>query len=170
MAPVSRAEYRRRLTLAKKLILPLPERLLHLMLVGEWKTRPHTYDKARWYVAEMSTDELGVWRRAGHLPLRWTKGSLTETGAYVRAALRAKKKNLKHRSYSAIPGILKTSLPYLQKEKYLFPIAFKGGTGTKGRRGLPKMKGDLDDGCMRSIALAVAGKKKIKVYFGVPKK
>ena len=84
-------------------------------------------------------------------------------------ALKHGKKFLKGRSFLAIPGIIKTSLSLIQKEKYLLPIAFKGGTGTKGRRGLPKMKGDLDDGCMRSVALAVTGKKKIKVYFGVPK-
>jgi hypothetical protein len=30
------------------------------------------------------------------------------------------------------------------------------------------MVGDIDDGCMRSIALAMSGKKSIKVYFGVP--
>jgi len=32
------------------------------------------------------------------------------------------------------------------------------------------MKGDIDDGCMRSIAMAISGKKDITVYFGIPKK
>ncbi len=31
------------------------------------------------------------------------------------------------------------------------------------------MKGDIDDGCMRSIALAISGKNNIVVYFGIPK-
>lgn len=59
----------------------------------------------------------------------------------------------------------------LQKEKYLLPIIFKGGTGTKGRKRLKRqMKGDIDDGCMRSIALAISGKKILYVYIGFPKK
>ena len=57
---------------------------------------------------------------------------------------------------------------------YSFPnsqnIVFKGGTGTNGRKLFKKkMKGDIDDGNMRSIALAVASKKTIKVYMGFPK-
>jgi hypothetical protein len=40
-----------------------------------------------------------------------------------------------------------------------------------GRKRLKtKMKGDIDDGCMRSIALAISGRNPITVYFGVPKK
>lgn len=169
MKPVTPAVYKKQVAKAKKIILQLPEGILDLILAGEWKQRAHAYSKSDWYIAEVSTDEVGVWRAAGHLPLKWTKGSLSETGGYVAKALKHGKKFLKGRSFLAIPGIIKTSLSLIQKEKYLLPIAFKGGTGTKGRRGLPKMKGDLDDGCMRSVALAVTGKKKIKVYFGVPK-
>ena len=55
----------------------------------------------------------------------------------------------------------------IQKEKYLFPVVLPGGT--MGRKGLKKMKGDIDDGCMRSIALAISGKKKIKMYIGKKK-
>jgi hypothetical protein len=115
--------------------------------------------------------ELGVWRRAGGLSMQWTKGNLAQTAEHVSQALKKDPKTLRHRSFTAIPGIIKTALPILQKEKYLLPVAFKNGTGTKGRRGLKqKVIGDLDDGCMRSVALAVSGKKSIKIYFGVPKK
>jgi hypothetical protein len=67
--------------------------------------------------------------------------------------------------------MLATNVEMLQGEKYLLPIIFKGGTGTRGRHGLKRiMKGDIDDGCMRSIALAVSGTKVIRVYIGFPKK
>jgi hypothetical protein len=57
-----------------------------------------------------------------------------------------------------------------QKEKYLYPIVFKTDTGTQGRKRLKrKMKGDIEDGCMRSIALAISGRDRITVYFGIPK-
>jgi hypothetical protein len=108
---------------------------------------------------------------AGGLPVRWTQGNLQQTAEYVSKTLNKNLKTLRSRSLTAIPGIIKTSLPLLQKEKYLLPIAFKSGTGTKGRSGLKqKVEGDLDDGCMRSIALTVSGKKSIKIYFGIPKK
>lgn len=58
-----------------------------------------------------------------------------------------------------------------QKEKYLYPIVFKTDTGTKGRKRLKrKVKGDIDDGCMRSIAMAMFGRDPITVYYGIPKK
>jgi hypothetical protein len=59
---------------------------------------------------------------------------------------------------------LKTSLGTIAREKYLLPIVLPGGT--MGRKGLMKMKGDIDDGCMRAIALAVSGKKRLRVYLG----
>ena len=69
-----------------------------------------------------------------------------------------------------IPGILKTSIGVIQNEDYLLPIVFKCNTGTQGRRRLKvQMLGDVDDGCMRSIALVVSGVKKIRVYFGTPR-
>ena len=38
-----------------------------------------------------------------------------------------------------------------------------------GRKRLKrKMKGDIDDGCMRSIALTIKGAKTIKAYIGIP--
>ena len=74
------------------------------------------------------------------------------------------------RAAKAVPGILNTCVDVIQDEKYLLPIVFEGNTGTRGRWRLKsKMKGDIDDGCMRSIALAVAGRTKIHVYFGVAK-
>ena len=127
------------------------------------------YNRTQWYLATAQTSELGVWKGAGGLSKAWTRGSLKDTARFVSHALRSDITLLKHRSRGAIPGIIKKSLAVIQKEKYLLPIAFKSGTGTNGRKGLKKMKGDIDDGCMRSVALAVSGKKKIKLYFGRPK-
>ncbi len=169
MGEVMPAEYAKRVAHAKEVILELPEIMLDMILKGEWKRRFDAYNKADWYVAAAPIEDLGVWRKAGGLPLPWTRGSLKDTAESVKHALKHNPKKLTARSFTAIPGIIKTSLSVVQKEKYLLPIAFKGGTGTKGRRGLPLMKGDLDDGCMRSVALAVSGKKKIKIYFGIPK-
>ena len=59
----------------------------------------------------------------------------------------------------------------IQKEKYLLPIIFEGGKGTRGRKRLKRqMKGDIDDGCMRSIALTISGVDRIKAYIGIDKK
>lgn len=87
------------------------------------------------------------------------------------ALAHGKLRRRKIRAAKAVKGILETNIDLIQDEKYLYPIVFKEGTGTNGRKGLKKkMKGDIDDGCMRSIALAINGAKKIKVYFGVPMK
>ena len=77
MKPVTPAVYKKQVAKAKKIILQLPEGILDLILAGEWKQRAHAYSKSDWYIAEVSTDEVGVWRAAGHLPLKWTKGSLS---------------------------------------------------------------------------------------------
>ena len=171
MGHISPSQYRGRVQKAKELILQLPETMLDMILAGEYRKRFLAYNKADWYLAHAETSELGVWRAAGGLPIQWTRGTLQQTAEYVEHALNKNPKMLKHRSFTAIPSIIKTALPVLQKEKYLLPIAFKGGTGTKGRVGLKqKVAGDIDDGCMRSVALAVSGKKNIKLYFGIPKK
>jgi hypothetical protein len=119
----------------------------------------------------MRVNEIGVWKKAGDLPLSWTNGSLKNTADKVRDALKENKKMLKKRARRAIRNMLETNIGILQSEKYLLPIIFKGGTGTCGRRGLKRvMRGDIDDGCMRSIALAVHGAKAIRAYIGFPKK
>lgn len=118
----------------------------------------------------MRPSEVGVWRRAGKLPLDWTNGSLEETAKHVENALTKNSERLVSRAKHAVANILKINVNIIQKEKYLLPIIFKGGTGTKGRRRLKvKMAGDIDDGCIRSIALTINGAKKIKAYIGFPK-
>ena len=76
---------------------------------------------------------------------------------------------IQRRSKRAIPVILRLK-SIIKKEKYLFPIVYERGIGASIRRGLPKMKINIDDGSMRSIAFAISGDKKIKAYIGVRKK
>jgi len=163
-------EFKQRLFRVKKEVLKLKEEDLDKLVSPKWKKRINAYNSSNWVVAEMSPDELGVWCRAGDLPLRWTNRSLAEPAVQVARAFRINSKLLKGRPRHSIPNILKIKEHLEQKERYLYPIVFKTDTGTKGRRRLKyKTKGDIDDGCMRSIALAMSGKNPIIVYFGVPK-
>lgn len=167
---VSKNIFIQQLQNAKKKANKLKEFQLDKIIKSEYKKRLIAYDNSKWYLGEVKTSEVGVWKKAGGLPLSWTNTSLLETAKKVKHRLENNSKLLRKRSRYSIPNMLKTNVYFLQKEKYLFPIVFKGNTGTRGRRGLKKqMKYDIDDGCMRSIALAISGVKKIKVYVGFPK-
>ncbi|MBI3888193.1 hypothetical protein HY311_00150 [Candidatus Nomurabacteria bacterium] len=159
-----KSQYVKRLVKAKRAILELPEGMLDMIIKGEWKKRFKAYKNMQWCVGIVKTNEVGVWKKAGGLPIAWTRGSLEETACLVAQALKKNSKKLTKRSGIAIPGILKNSISLIQKEKYLFPIIL--WDGTIGRKGLKKMKGNIDDGCMRSVSLAVSGKKEIKAYIG----
>ncbi len=168
---VSEKEFSEKLIQAKKVILKLDEKDLDRLVSPKWPKRIKAYNNSQWFLAQVSAKEVGVWRRAGNLPLQWTNGSLFETAGKVKAALMTNSKLLKQRPKHSIPNILKIKTHLEQKEKYLYPIVFKTDTGTKGRKRLKnKTKGDIDDGCMRSIALAISGRNPITVYFGIPKK
>lgn len=167
---ISPEEFDKKLKTAKKVILKLREKDLDKMLSPKYLKRINAYNSSTWYLAKMKPEELGVWRRAGDLPLRWTNKSLAETAEKVTKGFKRKSKSIKKRPKHAIPSILKIKDHIEQKEKYLYPIVFKTDTGTKGRKRLKtKTLGDIDDGCMRSIALAMSGKKSVTVYFGEPK-
>lgn len=167
---LSPSEFDNKLRSAKKEILKLTEKDLDKLISPKWPKRINSYNNSEWVVAEMNPKDLGVWTRAGHLPLRWTNKSLAETAEKVARGFKYKSKLLKNRPKHSIPSILKIKDHLEQKEKYLYPIVFKTNTGTRGRRRLKeKMKGDIDDGCMRSIAMAMSGKNSITVYFGIPK-
>jgi hypothetical protein len=168
MSKVGKIAYQKQLAKAKRTVVQIPEGLLDLVIRGTTRDRISPYNTLAWYLAEVDTNEVRVWPGAGGLPKKWTRGSLRETGDYVREALKKNPRGLGHRAQTAIPEIIKISLPLLQKEKYLLPIVLPFGTLNK--KGRTRFKGDIDDGCMRSIALAVSGKKNIKLYFGIPKK
>ena len=168
---LSEEEFTKKIHSAKKAILRLKEKSLDKLISPEWPKRVKSYNNSQWFLAEASPKELGVWNRAGGLPFDWTNDSLFQTTKKVKNALDKKSKILKRRARHSIPNILKIESHLKQKEKYLYPIVFKTDTGTQGRKRLKKkMKGDIDDGCMRSIALAISGRNPITVYFGIPLK
>lgn len=166
----SRAEYLAALKKAKRAVLRLNEtRLDQLIGNGSLTKRLRGYNKARWFLGKVSVNEVGVWKGAGGLPVAWTRGSLFQTAMKVKKALRQDSTAVRERAKRAIPAILQFK-NVMQKEKYLLPIVFEAGFGTNGRKGLLKMKGDIDDGCMRAIALTIGGAKRLPAYIGLPKK
>lgn len=168
---ISKEEFLKKLSQSKQKGLRMTNEQLNKHISPDWPRRLHAYDSSDWYLGEVKTSEVGVWKRAGNLPLAWTNGSLKDTADNVHRALKKNPKLLKGRARRAISNMLATNVGVLQNEKYLLPIVFKGDSGTRGRRGLKRvMKGDIDDGCMRSIALAVSGVKVIRAYIGLPKK
>lgn len=170
---ISKEDFRKRVAIVSRKVCALSTKQLDRIIAKEWKKRLRAYNESLWYLAEVKLSEVGVWRRAGELPLAWTNRSLVvDTAKHIAKVLESKRwlKLKRTRAAFAIRGILKTNVDLLQSEKYLLPIVFKGGTGTKGRRGLKyRTVGDIDDGRMRSIAFAINGTKTIKVYYGVPK-
>lgn len=165
---VSEHVFKKKLADTKKKILSLSEKDLNELVCPEYPKRLDAYNNSKWFLAEVNPDEVGVWPRAGGLPLRWTNKSLAETAEKLVRGLKRNSKSIKRRPKHAIPNMLRMNDHLEQKEKYLYPIVFKTGSGTRLRRRLKrKMKGGIDDGCMRSIALAISGKKSIKVYFGI---
>ena len=167
---ISENDFENKLLNVKKKVLNLSDEDLDKLVSGKYKKRLVAYNNADWYLGEFDINEAGVWRRAGGLPLSWTRESLKETSEIVKLAMNENSKLFKNRPKQVIPNILKINALSIQNEKYLLPITFIGGTGTKGRRMLRfKTKLDIDDGCMRSIALAINGQKRIKAYIGFPK-
>ena len=154
LGKISTEVFLKKVALSKKRVLKMTNRQLNNRIADP--LRINSYNKSDWYLGEVRTNEVGVWKRAGGLPLSWTNGSLKETADKIRDALQKKSTAFKGRARRNITNMLATNVRLLQSEKYLLPIIFKSGTGTLGRRGLKRvMKGDIDDGCMRSIALAV---------------
>lgn len=159
-------EFLRKLKQAKTAVKKLGEKELDRVIAGEYQKRARAYNNADWYRAVVSISEVGVWRRAGGLPSRWTCCPLSETVSKVRDGLRRGSSFIRARSKRIIPRIMEFA-DIICREKYLSPIVFAGGTGTLGRKRCKKiMKGDIDDGCMRSIALTLSGHKELSVYFG----
>ena len=168
---ISRGEFQARVAKAQKKVLTLSRVQLDEIIGNKWEGRLQAYNLCQWYLCKVKPTEVGVWKRAGEMPLSWTNDSLADTADHVRRALKSRLKHRKIRAAHDIPGILETSVDIIQSYKYLLPIVLKGGTEKDARHGLKhQMAGDIDDGCMRSIALTVNGAKSILVYFGIPKK
>ncbi len=167
---LTRKEFLTKLKRSKRTVNALNERQLDRIIAKEYLKRANAYNNSKWYLVSMSSKELGVWRRAGGLPPEWTCCNLNKTASYVKKGLKINSTRIRARSKRAIPRIMEFS-DIIVKEKRLFPIVFTSNTGTRGRSLCrTKTRGDIDDGCMRTIALAICGIKKFKVYFGKSKK
>jgi hypothetical protein len=169
LGTVSKKEFEERLRAAKLKVLKMSEGQLDRFIGQEHKRRLRSYEATSWHLGEVKISEVGVWRDAGGLPRSWTNTNLIKTAHKVIQSLQGKLPPLTKRAKYSIENIINTNVRTIQREKYLLPIIFQGGTGTKGRSWLShKTKWDIDDGCMRSIALAASGKKTIKAYIGTP--
>jgi hypothetical protein len=171
---LTREQFKGRLRLAKKFVSSLSEQELDTHIADEYKKRLKSYNSVDWYVGIVHADEVGVWKGAGGLPVPWTQGSLSETAARVAKDLRPNSRSvLAARAKRAIPRI-RQNLDLIENEPYLFPIILPAGTEGRGLRGksykgFRLMKGDIDDGCMRAIALVVSGKNSFSAYVGIPR-
>lgn len=163
---LTREQYLNRLQSAKKYVKKRSGKYLDDSISKEYKKRLKAYNFVDWYIGEVSVKEVGVWKKAGGLPLAWTKGSLAETVKKVAQSIEKGDEKVARRAKRAIPRIA-DFLDIIESEKYLYPIVLPGGT--MGRKNLEKMKGDIDDGCMRAIVIALSGKKKFRVFLGLPK-
>jgi hypothetical protein len=167
---LTKQEFSKKLARAKARAKKLNNAQLDRIIGKEWKPRRDAYNSVDWYIGTVKTNEVAAWKGAGGLPIFWTKGPLIATAEKVSEALRKNSKLLKSRIKRSVSRILQTSADTIQKDRYLFPIILPAGTIPDARRGMKKFKGDIDDGCMRSIALAISGKKTIKAYIGVRKR
>ena len=168
---ISYTEFKRRLKISKIKVLKFSEKKLDKIIYDEWRKRLKAYDNCDWYLCEVFPKEAGVWRKAGGLPTKWTDMSLYKTVQKIKKNFSNDSKFLTKRVKYTIQNMLKTNVNELQNEKYLLPIMFQGGIGTRGRKKLKyQTKYDIDDGCMRSMALTMSGAKKIKAYIGFQRK
>ena len=114
---ISENLFKKKLQNAHKKVLKLKETQLDRIIKDEYKKRLVAYNGSNWFLGEVKTNEVGVWKRAGGLPLSWTNGSLSETANWVKHALENNPKHLKKRSRYSIPNILKTNTHIIQNEK-----------------------------------------------------
>lgn len=151
----------------KKEILGMEESALDLIISTEYPKRLKIYNNIQWHVGYVDLSEVGLWYGAGGAPETWTKGTLQDSANIISREL--KKNNSKYsrvRAMNVVPEIINFKA-IVQKEKYLLPIILPGGINLSIRKRMNKTKGDIDDGCMRSLAFAASGDKKIKAYIGI---
>lgn len=156
------------LSQVRKDVLKLKEKSLDHIIGRESKKRLQVYNNLDWYVGEVSTSEVKVWKNTGGLYASWTqRQSLKYTAEKLAQELQKEKSKIRRRRVmQVVPQIMKVK-KIIQKEKYLLPVVVPNKTYAKYSGGFRTIPGILDDGCMRSLAYAVSGDKKIKVYIGI---
>lgn len=84
---LSEQEFDKKLFKAKNTILKLKEKSLDKLISPKYPKRINSYNNSNWFLAKVSPKEVGVWNRAGGLPLSWTNGSLLDTANKVKYAM-----------------------------------------------------------------------------------
>jgi hypothetical protein len=170
---LSREAFIEYLQRVKNIVLGLSEEELDTSMVSDhYPKRLKAYNSVQWYKGVVYANEVGVWKGAGGLPTSWTVNSLEETAKKVSQALEDTNiTGLSARAKRAVPRMYKL-LDIIAEEPYLYPTILPGGTMGRGLYGNPYkgfmlMKGDIEDGCMRSIALAINGREKFHAYVGI---
>ncbi len=165
---IEKSNFSEELEKAKKRVFRLDEKTLDKIIYDEFPPRLAAFNNVEWYLGHMAIDEIGVWRGSGGLPDSWTEGSLKETADMIISETDVFKKNVDllkggKRAMRAIPYFIRFK-DMIQKDDFFLPIILPGGY--MGREGMKLMRGDINDGCMRSIAYTLTGDKTIKAYIG----
>ena len=160
---------KRNLSKTQKKVCQLSERSLNRIIRTEYKKRAKLYDDLEWYLGEITPSEAKVWKGAGGLYEAWTlRLSLKDTAKKVKSGLNLGHSSIqRRRAMRVIPKIIVLK-DLIQKERYLLPIVIPNGSYKKHAGGIRSIPWFIDDGCMRSLAYAVSGDKRIKVYIGIP--
>jgi hypothetical protein len=123
----------------------------------------------RWIFGKCSIDEIGVWvnhEGSGGLPREWCAGSVRDT---VQALNENSSRKFSGRASYAISGI-KNIAETLVEHRMLSIIVVVSGLWYQRRRAPCKsVKYDIDDGCMRAIALAQCDQEYINAFIGMMK-
>ena len=172
LSKLTRQEFVDQLQTSKYYVQKLSEpELDERILEGNYPKRLKIYNACTWYIGVVSGGEVGVWKGAGGLPVNWTYGSLADTAHYVSQALQSNNTKLPARAGRAIPRII-PNINLIEREPYLYPIIAPGATMGRGLNGRPYahfevMNGDIENGCMRSIAFVAQGLSTFHAYVGM---
>ena len=115
--------------------------------------RANLYRKLNWTVGDIPLEDLGVWDRAQGLPHDYCTGSVVETA-----------KKLAEAPAGPVDKVmLLSSLPL---DPTLDTIIVVDGSLRRGRENCEETKYTIDDGCMRALAYAIRGQRKIRAHIG----
>lgn len=154
-------EFQEGLGAFKKDVEEMSEQQLDSVL--DW--RAPEYNRLTWRWGTVSIDEIGVWPGAAGLPERLCLGSVRETasGILKMGGVQALPVNGDTRARDSIPG-MEAVAEVISNERLLSLIARAGGTYRKPPH--ERMRWDLDDGSVRSVALALVGIERLNAFFG----
>ena len=125
--------------------------LLHNGKIDE--DRENLYTELNWTQGDVPLEELGIWDKAQGLPHKYCTGTVVETA-----------KKLTENPIGPVDKVMLLSL--LPVDPTLDTIIIIDGNLRRGRENCEKTKYTIDDGCMRSLAYAIKGRRKIRAHIG----